>query len=480
MAGQREIAKEQILYLLINLREEEAKRDVYKDIVVNKEACKEIGIFNYKVKGTKTSEERVSTLFLISETQDGEKVNLIYDEKGRFLAWESFEKNGKRKTDLEVASDVELNKELLKTQIALQEEKERNGSAATSTSAGSVKSGEGRNLPQEQKEEEKQEKSQEDDLKRDGKEENKEKLPNLKNEINMDHRAKIPLDQIINGYALWQILQLEEKLSTRLPEGMDEAAFRTGYLSIVDSKELQAKDGKERKSEDTFIVSTYSGDIVELDDQILQPMELGGIEQRKQQELNRQRYEDGEEAEKPDAEFDTIRTSLYKIPDANSRFAVAENWFLSVDWNRDHKEHGQTTADNVTKNISFVQVSRNESYYGSEEQPTHTLEYKLDPIRENTPKSKQEIEKEQELRENKPDETLVERKDHMQELVDKCFAKYEKLGDYYNRGEIGKKVRQYHNQGMDDEEVIEQIGEDAKVAEEVEHEFHIHGRNRHD
>lgn len=50
-------------------------------------------------------------------------------------------------------------------------------------------------------------------------------------------------------------------------------------------------------------------------------------------------------------------------------------------------------------------------------------------------------------------------------------------GDYYNRGEIGKKVQEYHNKGMDDEEVVKQIGKDVKIAEEVEHEFYIHGRN---
>lgn len=427
MPKEREVSKEQILYLLMNLREEEAKRDTYKDIVVNKEACREIGIFNYKVEGTRTGEERVSTLFLISETQDGEKVNLIYDEKGRFLAWESFEKNGKRKTELEVASDIKLNEELLKRQIELQEERERNSSKPTSTSGGSAKSGEGRDLPQEQKEEKKQEKRQETNPKQQNKEETKGKLPNLKDEINMDHRARIPLDQIINGYALWQILQLEEKLSTRLPEGMDEASFRTGYLSIVDSKELQAKDGKERKAEDMFIISNHNGDIIELDEQILQPMELGGIEQRKQQELNRQRYADGKESEKPDAEFDTTRTSLYKIPDVSSRFGVSENYFLSVDKNRDWMERGRTPVDNVTKDISFVQVSREQSYYGSDEQPTHTLEYKLDPVRENMVKSKEELEKEEELRESKPDETFVERREHTQELVDQCFAKYEKL-----------------------------------------------------
>ncbi len=477
MAKERQVSNEQILYLLIDLREREAKEDMYKHIVVNKEACKEIGLFTYQVKGLKTGEPRASHLFLINETQDGEEVNLIYDDRGRFIAWESYDKNGKRKTPLEVSSDIALNEQQLKQQIAKGQERERNRKEVEGTSSSdTTKAGEGRDLASKEHEENKPKNKPQENQVEQKENPQKNSLKNLKNEINIDHRPKIPLDQIINGCYLWEILQIEDKLKNRMPEGLNAAAFRTGYLTIVDSKELQAKDGKERKAEDTFVVCTYSGDIVELDEQILQPIQLGGIEQRKQQELRRQRYEDGAEAEKPDSEMDMTRTSLYKIPDVNTKFAVAENWFLSVDKNRDWMEHGKTPVDNVTKNISFVQVSRNESYYGSEEQPTNTIEYKLDPVRENMPKNKAEIEKEQELRERKPDETLVERKDHMQELVDKCFAKYEKLGDYYNRGEIGKKVRQYHNKGMDDEEVIKQIGEEAKIAEEVEHEFHIHSR----
>lgn len=50
-------------------------------------------------------------------------------------------------------------------------------------------------------------------------------------------------------------------------------------------------------------------------------------------------------------------------------------------------------------------------------------------------------------------------------------------GDYYNRREIGQKVCNYHSNGMSDEEIIEQIGEETRYAEKVEHEFYIHGRN---
>lgn len=39
------------------------------------------------------------------------------------------------------------------------------------------------------------------------------------------------------------------------------------------------------------------------------------------------------------------------------------------------------------------------------------------------------------------------------------------------------KVEKYHNKGMNDEEVIKQIGKEAKCAEEIEHEFHVHGNH---
>ena len=45
-------------------------------------------------------------------------------------------------------------------------------------------------------------------------------------------------------------------------------------------------------------------------------------------------------------------------------------------------------------------------------------------------------------------------------------------GEHYNRNDIEEKVEEYHNKGMDDEEVIKQIGEDMQYAEEFEHEFY--------
>ena len=63
---ERDVSNEQILYLLINFREEDAKRDSFTDIQVNREKCREVGLFSYKIKDT--GEKRMENLFLINES----------------------------------------------------------------------------------------------------------------------------------------------------------------------------------------------------------------------------------------------------------------------------------------------------------------------------------------------------------------------------------------------------------------------------
>ena len=160
MSKQRNISTEQILYLLINLREEDAKRDSFTDIRVNRELCKAVGLFNYKLKDT--NEMRTGRLFLLNETQDGESVDVIYDENGRFIAWR------KQKEQLQVARDIELDKRRLEGQLIRSEERERiateTTSGANSGSSDTEKAGEGRDLgnkehEKNQNKEKKQEKS---------------------------------------------------------------------------------------------------------------------------------------------------------------------------------------------------------------------------------------------------------------------------------------------------------------------------------
>lgn len=480
MSKERKISNEQILYLLIHLREEDAKRDSFTKIVVNKEQCRKIGLFNYKVK--ETGKTRVSQLFLIKENHDGDEVNVIYDDKGRFIAWESFDAQGKRKTNLEIANDIELKEENLRRQIELDEERTKGEIAKKTSNNGTSKAGEGRDLPKEQKEKpnetEKEKNKSTTQENKNIEEQQKDKLENLKGEINIDYVPKTRLDQTINGYYLWDILQIEDKLQGRLPEGLSEKSFRNGYLTIIDSKQLEAKDGKTRPAEDTFAVCTYSGDIIELDEQVLEPQNLGTREERMIQENKRQRYADGNEVRKPDTYFDLTRRSKWRIPNVASRFAVNEEWYLGIDINRNYKEDGSRPTVGKIKEISFIQEPRETdktySRDSAEARTRESLEYKLEDITE-PPLSEKEQKQMEQLRKKDSNETISVRKEHREEyekLVDELVGKY---GDYYNRRDMEEKVENYHNRGMDIEEIKERVKEDAQVAEEIEHEFHIHG-----
>ena len=84
MSKERNISSEQILYLLMDFREKDARRDSFTSIEVNREKCREIGIFPYMDKDS--NETRMGRLFLINETHDGKNVDIIYDEKWRFIA----------------------------------------------------------------------------------------------------------------------------------------------------------------------------------------------------------------------------------------------------------------------------------------------------------------------------------------------------------------------------------------------------------
>jgi len=43
-------------------------------------------------------------------------------------------------------------------------------------------------------------------------------------------------------------------------------------------------------------------------------------------------------------------------------------------------------------------------------------------------------------------------------------------GDIYNRRDVLNKVKEYNNKGMGEDEIVKQVNEDAKNAEEIEHE----------
>ena len=469
---ERDVSNEQILYLLINFREEDAKRDSFTDIQVNREKCREVGLFSYKIKDT--GEKRMENLFLINETHDGVPVDVIYDKKGRFIAWKNYEKdpNG----ELQIAKDIELDKERLERQLIRDLERERvvTETNSSSSSSDTTKAGEGRDLGNKEHEEKEQNQNVN---KEDTKQQEIKPLKNLKNDINLSGKTRIAMDTIINGYYLWEILNVEEKLAGRIPEGVSERSFRNGYLTVVPSSELEQKDGKHREPEFTFAVCNFSGDMIELDGGVLEPQKIGPIEEQEQYEKNSEYFADGKEVAKPTTDMVLTRKARYKIPGAYSRFNVNENWYLEVDEDEQSRKYGANPSDGKVHEISFVQepmrTSEIYSQDSAEARTRQSIKCKLEDVSE-PPLSEKEQEQMDRLRSKDANEAINSRKEHLQEFENVVENLTKQYGESY-RKTIEAQVEAEHKKGKSPEEAEKNVKENM---DEMENEYYIHGRSR--
>ncbi len=456
---------------LLNMLIEEFQKS-NSSAVVDKSKCRSIGILSYE----DNKEKKMSDCFLISATRDGKIIELVYDDKGKVIASKS-EKNGMK---LELSDDIDLDSETLDMQLNLGEERTNNGNNGSSSSSDTTKAGEGRDLASKEHEEEQDKKQDEFNEKTPKIPENE--LKNLKEVgINLAGQPLIRLDQIINGHQFWEILGLEEKLASRLPDKVDPKAFRTGYLSVVKSKELTAKDGKERKSEDTLVITTFDrSQIIELDEKVLRPVELRTKPEQVEIEQSRLRFENGEESRKATSNTSVTRTSMYEIPGVNDKFNVAENYYIGIDWDRDYMlEGGKRPETGYKQELYLVQTSRNGTYE-ERQRGDNALEYKLKPDGEpNVGDIQKNAEMQQDLREKNSNEAIETRREHFYELADECFKKYPDLGDNFNRSDVAKMAKDYHNRGMNDEEIIETIGKECEIAQDVEHDMPGNSRRPH-
>lgn len=479
MSKQRNISSEQLLYILINKREEENQKKSVIKKEVKEDMCKILGLFPYKSKTT--GEIKSGRLFLISELHDGYQYDIIYDETGDVIAYNDYsEKNG-----LTIAKEIELDKERLEMQMDLIRERnleddENNGSGNNDTS----KAGDGRDLANKEHEEKPKKEKEEEPKKGQINEKGQVQLKNLKDDISMDHRTRIRLDTCINGYDLWQILGIEDALKTRMPKGVSERAFRHGYLTRIDSKELseiEASKGekvRKRESEDTFAIVSPSGDIVELDEGVIEPVDLGPREDRLLQEQNRERWADGEHTFKPATDMTLTRTSMWRIKDVNSRFTSNEEWFLGVDYNEDYVRNGSKPSDSrYLKEISIIQGSRNTdkvySKDSTEARTNPTIEYKLEDAYEAPLNAKEQKQMEQ-LEKKDSNEAINVRMEHKSELEKVVEKLTEKYGEDY-REEITQKVEEEHKKGNDVEEIEKNVKEEM---DELEGEMFRYGRRR--
>ena len=471
---ERDVSNEQILYLLINFREEDAKRDSFTDIQVNREKCREVGLFSYKIKDT--GEERMENLFLINETHDGVPVDVIYDKKGRFIAWKNYEKDSRG--ELQVAKDIELDKERLERQLARDIERERTANEANpSSSSDTAKAGDGRDLGSKEHEEKDKKEQNQNSHQENQKQQEIEPVKNLKNDVNLSGKTRIALDTMINGYYLWEILNIENKLGGRLPEGVSERSFRNGYLTVIPSSELEQKDGKHREQEFTFAVCNFSGDIVELDKNVLEPQKMGPIEEQEQYEKNSEYFADGREVAKPTTEMVLTRKARFKIPGVYSRFNANENWYLEVDEDEQSRKHGANPSDGKVHEISFVQepmrTSETYSQDSAEARTRQSIKCKLEDVSE-PPLSEKEQEQMDRLRSKDANEAINSRKEHLQEFENVVENLTKQYGESY-RKTIEAQVEAEHKKGKSPEEAEKNVKENM---DEMENEYYIHGRSR--
>ena len=471
---ERNISNEQILYLLINFREEDAKRDSFTDIQVNREKCREVGLFSYKVKETR--EDRFGRLFLINETHDGMPVDIIYDEKGRFIAWNNYEK--KQNGELQVARDLELDKQRLERQLMRYREEEKNKSENNSSvSSDTAKAGDGRDLGSREHEENlEKEKNQNANQDKTTKQE-EQPLKNIKNDVNLSGKTRIPLDIIINGYYLWEILNIENQFNGKMPDGLSERSFRNGYLTVIPSKELENKDGKHREEEFTFAVCNYSGDMIELDKNILEPQKMGPIEEQELYEKNSAYWADGKEVAKPTTEMVLTRKARYRIPGIYSRFNVNENWYLEVDEDEQSRKFGANPSDGKVHEISFVQepmrTSETYSIDSAEARTRQSIKCKLEDVSE-PPLSEKEKEQMERLKSKDANEAINTRKEHLQEFENVVENLTKQYGESY-RETIERQVEAEHKKGKSPEQAEKNVKENM---DEIENEYYIHGRSR--
>ena len=479
MSKQRDMNDKDFLETLIKLREDKFSKNDFIKKQINVKKCRPLGLFRYIVK--ETGENKEERLFLISEIHDGYEYDAIYNKKADVIAYHDYSSM----EGLKAAREFELDRERLERTIWEARQRNIEDDNNSSSNNDTSKAGDGRDLASKEHEEKTQNKTEEPKKIETGEVDiNQGQLRNLKDDISMDHRTRIRLDTVINGQELWRILGIQESLNGRMPKGVSERAFQKGYLTRIDSKELcelEASRGekvKARKAEDTFAIVSPNGDIVELDEGVIEPVDLGPREDRLLQEQNRERWADGEHTFKPATDMTLTRTSMWRIKDVNSRFTANEEWFLGVDYNEDYVRNGSKPSDSrYLKEVSIIQGSRNTdkvySKDSTEARTNPTIEYKLEDAYEAPLNSKEQKQMEQ-LEKSDSNEAKNVRREHQSELekvVEKLTQKY---GENY-RDEITQKVEEEHKKGNDVEEIEKNVKEEI---DELEDEMFRHGRRR--
>ena len=414
---------------------------------------KDIGIFKYKEKNS----ERIDRLYLVVLKRGDQQVTLIvpaYFPQYNFLGKYFLNSN-----NMSIFEDIEVDKNLLNQQIEKineieQEERQRKPSNQDNQDGNE---NEGRHITDKidivKKNEEKAPTNDNSILNT--------KKPNLKDFDISLNGALIRLDEVVNGYYLWEILKLEEKLKGRLPDGVDETIFRTGYLTNVNSQELSDKDGRQRNTEDTMVITSFDKQtIIELDENILKPEPKLAKEQQLISEEDSVINADGKETKKPTTTTNTRKTTVFSIPDAAKNAGVAEKWRISVGYNASYIDNGQTPTGGNRKEIYFEQYTLNDTSLDIELNKGAYIT-KLEDRTKEAIQNPMENQQTQNLAAKSSTEAAVKKREHLQEIIDEIIniirEKYPEFGEHYNLNEIKEKVRELHEAGKSDEEIKDEI-----------------------
>ena len=224
MKKHREIESEQMLYTLITTIENDAIM-AKKTIEINKDLCKKIGVFNYEVRDSKGRYSLTANrLYVIDELH----LNHKYEQS-------------KKEND-----------SVFKERILKSLEKSKSFEEEDSIGGEGRSLGHGEHEESQSDKDEKSEKSktssQNKNISKPIEEKRKEKLENLlkRKDFSLNDKPKVRLNTIINGYYLWEILGIEEKLKDRMPDGFSSNSFRYGYLTIYTAKEQHDENAKDK------------------------------------------------------------------------------------------------------------------------------------------------------------------------------------------------------------------------------------------
>lgn len=224
-----------------------------------------IGVFTYKRKGNLKTQK----LYSITMVAEGSMFTFLFGEDGDRIAKveereEQEEENGRRtvaqKVTIEPDDNIELDERMLKETMSLSKDFQNDNQGRYITDRNEriiLSDGEKR----EQK------------MNIEGKTE----LPNLA-EINVKINSSVAIIDlyrtIYNGRRLSDVLGIDQELKDRLPNGIN--IEHLNFLTVVNSDQLTAKDGKKRESDVTCVIMDDPRNpkqMIELDSSILEPMD---------------------------------------------------------------------------------------------------------------------------------------------------------------------------------------------------------------